>query len=194
VLVVPVPVEAPPAYRRTFRRLLADPGLTDRHDGLLMEHSIRLGLDARLLKAIIAAESEFKETARSPKGARGLMQVMPRTGELMGVEAGLLFQPEHNIRAGAGYLLKLFTIAAKRYNLRGVRYHGAPRWLIQRVIASYHAGPRYLFRTRWLRQTRAYVRKVMLFYQTPVTDIRRTPKPAQGHPDIPMSSAHGLLF
>jgi len=50
---------------------------------------------------------------------------------------------------------------------------GAPA---RRAFAvAYNAGPKFLYRTRWYRQTRRYVKKVILFYQSRVTDIRRLP-------------------
>lgn len=171
-LIVPLP-KPPPAYRRTFQALLADPDKTDRYDGLIVENAERLGLDARLLKAIIAAESEFDLKAISPKGARGLMQVMPLTAEEMGVPRSRLLGAEGSILAGASYLRLLFEAAWRKFKLQGTRFHEAPLWLVERIIASYHAGPRFLNHDRWHQSTRGYIRKVLLFYQSRVTDIRR---------------------
>lgn len=146
---------------------------TDRYDELILRHANARGLDPRLLKAIIAAESEFTRNARSPAGARGLMQLMPRTAESVGVSRRVLDNPERNIAAGAAYLDHLFERIFKRYKLKGVPYKNAPLWVVQRVVASYHAGPRFLYRDQWFRSTRAYVKKVLLFYQSGVTDVRR---------------------
>lgn len=171
-LVVPVPVQTA-AYRRTFRALLANPGKTDRYDELIFKYARRNGLDARLLKSIMAAESEFDPSAVSPAGARGLMQVMPRTAAHFGVSPSHLRDPEGGIRAGAGYVRELFRTASKEYHLKGVRYTDAPPWLVQRVIAAYHSGPKSLRSRRWYASTRAYVRKVVLYYNSNVTDLRR---------------------
>lgn len=174
-LVVPTPV-ATPAYRRTFNVLLAHPEVTDRFDDLILKYAEASHLDPRLLKAIVAAESEFAISAVSPRGAHGLMQVMPATAREMGVEKGDLHDPERNIQAGAAYVAHLFEAAFKKFNLKGVRFQDAPLWIKERVIAAYNAGPRFLWHNRWFSQTKSYVRKVMLFYGSKVTELRRPPR------------------
>lgn len=171
-LVVPIPKETP-AYSRTFNHLLSHPEKTDRFDELILKYARRYRLDARFLKSIMAAESEFKPEAVSPAGARGLMQVMPRTSASVGVPAWRLHDPESGIKAGAAYLQVLFKTAWSYFRLKGVRYTDAPHWVMQRVIAAYHAGPKYLKAKRWFASTRAYVRKVVLYYHSKVTDLRR---------------------
>lgn len=171
-LVVPVPVETP-AYRHTFKVLLSQPEKTDRYDDLIYKYARRYRLDARFLKSIMAAESEFDTKAVSPSGARGLMQVMPVTAEGVGVRARDLHDPEQGIKAGAAYIQDLFKTAWRLFHLQGVRYTDVPHWVMQRVIAAYHAGPKFLTRKRWFASTRAYVRKVVLYYHSKVTDLRR---------------------
>jgi soluble lytic murein transglycosylase-like protein len=175
-LVVPVPLETP-AYRRTFKIMLEQPEKTDRYDDLIFKYARMYHLDARFLKSIMAAESEFDPKAHSPAGARGLMQVMPVTSEGVGVPASKLYDPESGIKAGAAYIQTLFKAAWHLFHLQGVRYTDVPHWVMQRVIAAYHAGPKYLTRNRWFASTRSYVRKVVLFYHSKVTDLRR-PAPA----------------
>lgn len=169
--VLPIPPAPPPEFQRTFRRLLTRPDRTRAYDALIRERALTLGLDARLVKAIVAAESEFTPRAQSPAGAVGLMQVMRATAEYMGVSAGALFDPLSNIRAGTAYLAHLFARAWKRYHLSGVPYSRAPQWLIQRVVAAYNAGPRFLARRKLYRETREYIRKVLLYYRSAVSDI-----------------------
>ena len=171
-LVVPVPKETP-VYRRTFKILLSQPHKTDRWDDLIIKYARKYHLDARFLKSIMAAESEFDPKAISPAGARGLMQVMPATSEGMGVPSRRLLDPEYGIKAGAAYIQQLFKTAWRLFRLKGVRYTDVPHWVMQRVVAAYHAGPKFLTRNRWYSSTRAYVRKVVLFYHSKVTDLRR---------------------
>lgn len=171
-LVVPVP-KATPVYRRTFSILLSQPRKTDRWDELIVKYARKYRLDARFLKSIMAAESEFDPRAVSPAGARGLMQVMPVTAASVGVPSRKLNDPEYGIKAGAAYIQQLFKTAWRLFRLRGVRYTDVPHWVMQRVVAAYHAGPRFLTRNRWFASTRAYVRKVVLFYHSKVTDLRR---------------------
>ncbi len=193
VPLIPAPAETP-AYRRTFRNLLSHPEITDRYDEIILRNSAAFGLDARLLKSIIAAESEFFFGALSPRGAKGLMQVMPTTAEEMGIPGRRLSEPEYNIAAGAAYLARLFSAAFRRYKLRGVRFADAPLWLIQRIVAAYNAGPRFLFHNHWFRQTRHYVRKVLLFYGSQVTDFRRAPRALGDYPQLPASHSLGTLY
>jgi hypothetical protein len=171
-LVVPVPNETP-AYRRTFKIMLANPAKTDRWDDMILRYAKIYKLDSRLLKSIMAAESEFDPKAVSPSGARGLMQVMPVTSEGVGVSASALHDPASGVKAGAAYIQVLFKAAWKIFNLKGVRYTDAPMWVVQRVIAAYHAGPKFLTKLRLYPATRSYVRKVILFYHSKVTDLRR---------------------
>ncbi len=193
-LVVPVPIETP-SYRRTFRIMLSQPRITDRFDDLIYKYARRYHLDARFLKSIMAAESEFDPRAVSPAGARGLMQVMPATSEEMGVSAHKLHDPEQGIKAGAIYIRELFKMAWRIFHLQGVRYTDVPHWVMQRVVAAYHAGPKYLTRQQWFASTRAYVRKVVLFYHSKVTDLRRPPAPTRMFPSyVEAVAPGGTLF
>lgn len=172
-----VPVPAPDPARPELRRLRRGPR-TMGYDALIREHARRHGLDARFVKAVIAGESEFSKGATSRAGARGLMQVMPATARGVGVAAEALYRPADNIRAGTAYLAWLFARAWKKYHLKGVDYRKAPPWLLQRILAAYNAGPRFLARRRLYRQTRAYVAKVLLYYRSAVTELM--PAPARG--------------
>jgi soluble lytic murein transglycosylase-like protein len=102
------------------------------------------------------------------------MQVMPATSEDMGVSGKALYEPEANIRAGTAYMVYLFERAWKKYHLQGVSYKNAPNWLVQRIVAAYNAGPRFLAHRRLYAQTRDYVRKVLLFYRSKVSELRAT--------------------
>lgn len=75
------------------------------YDGLFRTYAKELGWDWRILAAIVYQESKFHIEARSHRGARGLMQMMPRTAERFG--ATDLLNPEESIRAGAGFLARL---------------------------------------------------------------------------------------
>ncbi|MBI2384405.1 MAG: lytic transglycosylase domain-containing protein [Elusimicrobia bacterium] len=172
---VPFVLEIPPVpplpFTRTFDRLRRRPE-TDGYDAMIARHADALGLDPRLVKSVIAAESEFTARAKSPAGALGLMQVMPATSEEMGVSGRALYEPEANIRAGTLYMVHLFERAWRKYQLKGVPYKDAPSWLIQRIVAAYNAGPRFLAHRRLYAQTRDYVRKVLLFYRSKVSELR----------------------
>lgn len=176
--VIDIPAVPPAPFARTFH-LLQGRRRTNGYDDLIRSYALKRALDPRLVKSVIAAESEFAAHAQSPAGALGLMQVMPTTAGAMGVSGRALFDPEANIRAGTAYLAYLFERAWRRYHLRGVAFTRAPAWLVQRIIAAYNAGPRFLVHRRLYRQTREYVKKVLLFYRSAVTELReKTPIPS----------------
>ncbi len=95
--------------------------------------SRRYGMDPYFVAAIIREESQFRTDAVSPAGARGVMQVMPSTGEWIARAAGIagfdrsrLFEPDTNITVGTWYLSRLMQ-----------RFQGD----LYRVSAAYNAGP-----------------------------------------------------
>jgi len=110
------------------------------------------GLAADLLHAVIATESGYDPRARSPKGAMGLMQLMPATARDLGVEDP--YDPEENIYGGARYLRTLWdrfgdlTLALAAYNAgpdRVVQYGGVPpfpetRTYLRRLRTLYPEG------------------------------------------------------
>jgi hypothetical protein len=112
----------------------------------------REGLDPALAHAVIAAESAYRPTARSPKGAVGLMQLMPATAERFGVPRAQRHDPAANLRAGLRYLKWL--IATFDGDLR-------------LVLAGYHAGEgavqKYGNRVPPYPETQTYVRRVTNF-------------------------------
>jgi len=112
-------------------RLTQHPGLK-KYEPLLKLASLEFSVELQLLKAVMAAESGFNPDAVSPKGAIGLMQVMPATAERYGVLADKkksleqkLRDPKTNIRLGARYLSELSKMFPDQQKL---------------VIASYNAG------------------------------------------------------
>jgi soluble lytic murein transglycosylase-like protein len=108
-------------------------------------------VDPALVAAVVETESRFHRTARSPVGAQGLMQLMPRTGRWMG--ATNLYDAEQNVDAGVKYL---------KY-LQG-RFDGN----LKNTIAAYNAGEGNVQRYGGVppfQETRSYVRKVMSRYQ-----------------------------
>jgi soluble lytic murein transglycosylase-like protein len=110
-------------------------------------------LPPAFIASIIAAESAFQSDAVSPKGAVGLMQVMPDTASDMGLDAHV---PQENVEAGTKYLAGLVNYYQKK----------TKNWL-KRAIAAYNAGPKQVDRYRGVppfRETQAYVSRVMAFY------------------------------
>jgi soluble lytic murein transglycosylase-like protein len=167
----PVAVKAPPRlFKSATRRLLKKPA-KDRYDAVIRREAAAQGLDPRLVKSVIAAESEFTPKAKSRAGALGLMQLMPETAASVGVPRKRLFDPAAKIRAGTAYLAWLFKTAWRRYHLGDLPYTSGPRWVVRRVLAAYNAGPRWLAHSRFYRQTRLYVLKVMSFYGSGISEL-----------------------
>lgn len=103
-------------------------------------------MDPALVQAVIQTESDWNPYAVSPKGAYGLMQLMPSTAERFGV--GDVFDPVENIEGGTKYLRELLD-----------RYHGN----LKDSLAAYNAGPDAVDRFGGVPaypETRSYVRKV----------------------------------
>jgi len=117
---------------------------------LIHEKAEKYKVDPALVAAVIEQESRFLPSAKSPVGARGLMQIMPRTGRWMG--ASNLYDPEQNIDAGVRYIKYL-----------NQRFHGD----LRKTIAAYNAGEGNVMRYRGIppfRETRSYVKKVLTNY------------------------------
>jgi soluble lytic murein transglycosylase-like protein len=112
----------------------------------------RHGLDPELVLAVVGVESAFEPRAVSPKGARGLMQLMPRTARELGVADA--FDAEANLDGGSRYLQALLK-----------RYGGD----LRRALSAYNAGPGAVARHGGVPpypETRDYVRRVMRRYAT----------------------------
>jgi len=127
---------------------------------LLQEASTKHGIDYALLQALIATESGFDSRAVSPKGAVGLMQLIPPTAERYGVKAGKnisiekkLTDPVINIRAGASYLSDLIKMFPGKIELALAAYN-AGEGAVQRAGNNIPNYP----------ETKNYVKTVMQLY------------------------------
>jgi hypothetical protein len=118
---------------------------------LAAEAAIRHGLDPALVRAVVAVESGFQAQAVSPKGAQGLMQLMPATARELGVVDP--FDPAANLDGGSRYLRSLVA-----------RYEGD----LGKALAAYNAGMGAVERHGGVppyAETRRYVQKVLGRYQ-----------------------------
>ena len=149
------------------------PGGGRRYDSIIIRHARKRGVNPRLVKAIIAAESQFVPTAVSRCGARGLMQVMPATAKDLEGRTCNLSDPETNIAIGTEYLARLFKTAGRGASQEPVLRSRA----VRRVIAAYHSGPSVFHARVWSEPTRKYVRTVLSCYESPASVVRSPKKP-----------------
>jgi soluble lytic murein transglycosylase-like protein len=115
---------------------------------LIQQASATHGVDARLVKAVIQAESAYQPAARSPKGAMGLMQLMPQTARQY--QARNAYDPRANIEAGVKYLRTLLD-----------------QFELPLAIAAYNAGAGAVRRFGGIPpfpETQTYVTKVLALY------------------------------
>ncbi|WP_369992062.1 lytic transglycosylase domain-containing protein [Pseudomonas xanthosomatis] len=97
-----------------------------------------------LLHALIKAESGYNPKARSPKGAAGLMQLMPDTAKEMGVKDVL--DPEANVQGGARYLKRMLTLFDNDITLAVAAYNAGPEAVLSRgkVVPPFAETRRYV--------------------------------------------------
>ncbi len=127
------------------------------------------GVDYRMVLAVIEAESAFDPNARSPAGARGLMQIMPATarGDLGVADVDDLYSITVNIRAGVTYLGRLWNQFSETSFLQLNALNPYTRQDVQMALAAYNAGPgrvAKLGRVPRIPETRDYVVKVLRAY------------------------------
>jgi soluble lytic murein transglycosylase-like protein len=182
---LPRPVAVPTAPSKLLAFFDVSPGYKAvKH--LLRDAAADHQLDYELLQALIATESGFDADAVSPRGAIGLMQVMPTTAQRYGISGDpktpiekKLADPRTNIRAGSRYLRDLLRMFPGQLELALAAYN-AGEGAVQRAG---NRVPNY-------RETQNYVRTVMQLYEmlkppAPVVEQRRAPAPARVRVEIP---------
>ena len=153
-------------------------------DEVVNSASGRYRLDPDLVTSVIKAESGFNVRAVSPKGAQGLMQLMPGTASKLGVPD--VFDPQANVEGGTKYLRELL----ERYNFDLVK-----------ALAAYNAGPQRVEQFGGVPpyyETRAYVARVVRDFNKKKaaqkthasTSQYSVSKTTTAHPAKPASSRH----
>lgn len=116
-------------------------------DALIRQKAARHGIDPNFVRAVIAVESGYNPFARSPKGAMGLMQLMPATAAELGVANP--WEPEENLEGGIYYLASLLS------EFRDVKD----------ALIAYNAGPEVVRKKLTVPQeTKQYVRLVLTHF------------------------------
>ena len=143
-------------YRRVIRDHNSQGSRPSDGDGsyeeVIRAASGRHQVDVDLIRAVIKAESDFRSSARSHKGAMGLMQLMPETARLHHVADA--YDPNDNVEAGVRHLKMLLE-----------RFQGD----LQLSLAAYNAGSGAVEKHRGVppfAETKDYVRRVLRFYDS----------------------------
>jgi hypothetical protein len=116
---------------------------------IISSYSRQYGVDSSLIKAVIHAESGYNPNAVSPKGAQGLMQLMPKTAQ--GLKVADSLNPSDNIRGGVRYLKFLLDTFKGNESLALAAYNSG-----MGAVAKYGGIPPY-------RETQTYVTKVLSY-------------------------------
>jgi soluble lytic murein transglycosylase-like protein len=143
-----------------FRRVIREgyPGSSDlgssanSYEDLIRSASDRHSVDADLIRAVIKVESDFDSSARSNKGAMGLMQLMPETARLHNIVD--VYNPSSNIEGGVRHLKLLLG-----------KYQGD----LELSLAAYNAGIKAVEKHGGIppfAETREYVRRVLSYYKS----------------------------
>jgi soluble lytic murein transglycosylase-like protein len=139
---------------RTTKRSLSERAA--QFDALIKENAEAHGVNPHLVRAVIQQESAFNPSARSHKGAMGLMQLMPATAAELGVTDP--YDPSENIRGGVAYLKGLLQKFQQNVELALAAYNAGPT-----AVTKYGAVPPY-------RETQNYVTRIK-------TAVDAAPKP-----------------
>jgi soluble lytic murein transglycosylase-like protein len=150
------PVPAPAASITPSKADVPPAPMPEALSQIVQQSAEKHNVPPELVRAVISTESNWNALAVSPKGALGLMQLVPGTAQLLGV--GNAFDPAQNVDAGVRYL----GMMLERYN-----------YDIPKALAAYNAGPGVVDRFGGVpnyRETRNYVQKVTSIYFQPGPD------------------------
>ncbi|MGA6985074.1 MAG: lytic transglycosylase domain-containing protein [Terriglobales bacterium] len=166
-LLSPAPAESQTSISSAGQPAKSTPALNE----VVNTASANYHLDPDLVNSVIHAESGFNVHAVSPKGARGLMQLMPGTASELGVNDA--FDPQANVEGGSRYLRELL----ERYNFDLVK-----------ALAAYNAGPERVEQYQGVppfRETRAYVARIVHDYNLKKIAQEKEAKQKQVHAKPP---------
>ncbi|MDQ6653223.1 MAG: lytic transglycosylase domain-containing protein, partial [Acidobacteriota bacterium] len=145
-------LETPGESDSTSKKALGWTTGSPKIDGFIRQSGARYGVDPYLIFCVMEQESHFNSRARSRRGARGLMQLMPGTSARLGVRKPS--DPAQNVAGGARYLKQLIE-----------RFDGR----IDLVLASYNAGEgavkKFGGKVPPYRETRNYVKRISYRYR-----------------------------
>ena len=148
------------------------------YDDLIVEHSRLQGVRADLVRAVMQVESGFNPYARSPKGALGLMQLMPGTMRHFGVRNPI--DPADNVRAGVAYLRELLDRYENDEELALAAYNAGPGAVDKdgRAVPPYRETKNYVVKINGLAAARRPIAAPgkSLYKTTDTIDGREVPR------------------
>lgn len=152
---------------RATRYVAADRGW--QYENLITEHSRLNGVRTDLVRAVMQVESAFNPNAISPKGAMGLMQLMPATMRQYGVRNA--FNPAENVRAGVAYLRDLLQRYSNNEELALAAYNAGPGAVDKhgQAVPPYRETQNYVAKINKMTATRHVEPRANQFYK--VTQI-----------------------
>lgn len=140
--------------------MLSNPAYRKHYAPLVTAVAREYRLDSALLHAVVTVESGYNPKARSPKGALGLMQLMPEIAERYAVRN--IWDPSENLRGGAKYLRDLLALFDNDLSLALAAYNAGE----SAVIQAGNKIPQFA-------ETRSYVPRVLLHYERYRSAIRQ---------------------
>jgi soluble lytic murein transglycosylase-like protein len=176
---------------RTTRPTIAERGRA--YDEIIDTHAQMNGLRADLVRAVVQVESAFNPYATSPKGALGLMQLMPATIRRYGVKNP--FNPVENVRAGVAYLKQLLDRYQNNEELALAAYNAGPGAVDRygQTVPPYRETKNYVAQINQMARRPVQTRGKTIYKSTEVVDGRVVTrysdrKPAAGSPEVLVGS------
>jgi len=146
------------------------------YDDLIIEHSRSNGVRPDLVRAVMQVESGFNPLALSPKGAMGLMQLMPATARQYGVRNA--FSPAENVRAGVAYLRELLDRYQNNEELALAAYNAGPGAVDKhgQTVPPYRETRSYVAQINKMAGPPRQTRENAIYKMTDIVDGREVPK------------------
>jgi hypothetical protein len=174
---IEIPTQRISGYEPVFEAPPQLPAQTSTIPEHIANAGLQAGIDPDFIHSVISAESGYNTKAVSPKGAQGLMQLMPATAAMLGVHDS--FDPADNIDGGTRYLHGLL-----------LRYKGDAI----KALAAYNAGPESVEKYRGIppyQETRRYVARVINEYNCRKLAASNTPVDLK-HSQYPVREGKGV--
>ena len=144
------------------------------YDQLIRDNALLHGVRTDLVRAVVQVESGFNPMARSPKGAMGLMQLMPKTMEEFGVRNA--FNPAENIRGGVAYLKQLLLRYSNNEVLALAAYNAGPGAVDKhgQTVPPYKETQDYVEKINKMSARPVQMRGAVIYKITDIVDGRQT--------------------